>query len=460
MRFLCLVRIFALPAFCFCTPPIVSSQRLRRPRGMATMAASSSSSSVAGHRQIHSRKASSGANRAPPTPKDDTTIYIAPTPVLGSSARMGDGGVGYSGSVELRSSPRLNTTPRMTSAAFRSPKLGFDAPRGSPKLEPQSPKRRQRAASRGKRKLTGHKVGWRDVISHYGRSPRGWAAAAVILFLLLLIRVALGEERRSQWSMDEPRQRQTYANMVAYMRDQAVAVGQKAIAANPLPAIITGRLPAVLGLSPSYGRRKPTTPALAHTYHPNGLLLVNPAGRHPIHGLIERAEREWRLKVHGQSRTLPAAIATYRQRYHRNPPAGFDKWWTWAKERKVILVDEYDQVHRDFEPFHALEPVDLRHRNKVMQERAHTFTVSIDLRDGKVSVHGEWAEIRRATDTMDLVQTFAKSLPGVGSDIRREGKRAMQWLNITIIVDDQPAVLMSYEHRARMKELSNQGECA
>lgn len=63
-----------------------------------------------------------------------------------------------------------------------------------------------------------------------------------------------------------------------------------------------------------------------HTFHPNGLLLVNPRGRHPISVLIERAEKRWKDKVAKQSRTLGEAVAEYKRRYRRNPPRGFDDW--------------------------------------------------------------------------------------------------------------------------------------
>ena len=63
-----------------------------------------------------------------------------------------------------------------------------------------------------------------------------------------------------------------------------------------------------------------------HTFHPNGLLLVNPRGRHPISVLIERAEKRWKDKVARQSRTLSQAVSEYKRRYRRNPPKGFDDW--------------------------------------------------------------------------------------------------------------------------------------
>lgn len=64
----------------------------------------------------------------------------------------------------------------------------------------------------------------------------------------------------------------------------------------------------------------------SHTFHPNGLLLVNPRGRHPIDILIERAQQRWNDKVAKQSKTLKAAVREYKQRYRRNPPKGFDIW--------------------------------------------------------------------------------------------------------------------------------------
>lgn len=68
------------------------------------------------------------------------------------------------------------------------------------------------------------------------------------------------------------------------------------------------------------------TPA-SHTFHPNGLLLTNMGARHPITVLIEKAEADWKALQARQSKTLRAAAAEYRNRYHKNPPKGFEKWF-------------------------------------------------------------------------------------------------------------------------------------
>lgn len=75
---------------------------------------------------------------------------------------------------------------------------------------------------------------------------------------------------------------------------------------------------------------------------------------HPILSLIQRARAQWNEKVNSQSQTLSAAVAEYKRRYHRNPPRGFDRWWSYAVKHKIVLKDEYDQIDRDLRVFRAL----------------------------------------------------------------------------------------------------------
>lgn len=184
------------------------------------------------------------------------------------------------------------------------------------------------------------------------------------------------------------------------------------------------------------------SPHGGHTFHPNGLLLVNSRGRHPINVLIEDAEKKWDALLKKQSTTLDEATQEYKRRYRRNPPKGWEAWWNFAQENKVILTDEYDQIARDLAPYFALEPRDLRHRNKVMQEREHTFTLAI--KDGHVTRHGPNPDLRRAKDMQNLIQKFAKYVPGE--------------VNMTYIIDDQPAVMLPWNQKERMLELADQGE--
>ncbi|BGP32303.1 hypothetical protein JCM10296v2_004084 [Rhodotorula toruloides] len=181
-----------------------------------------------------------------------------------------------------------------------------------------------------------------------------------------------------------------------------------------------------------------------HTFHPNGLLLVNPKGRHPVPVLIEQAEKKWKDKVARQSRTLSEAVKEYKQRYRRNPPKGFDDWWRFCEEHNVQLRDEYDQITHDLAPHWALEAHDSRHRNRVMQERDHTFTIAMHPGEPHPTIHGPYAHIKRAADISDMLSLFTG--------------RMHRPLNITYIIDDNPAVMLPYAQRERMVELGQQGE--
>lgn len=63
-----------------------------------------------------------------------------------------------------------------------------------------------------------------------------------------------------------------------------------------------------------------------HYYRPDGHIDVNFDATHPVFELLSRAEKAWALKHEKASKTLGQAVAEYRRRYNRLPPAGFDKW--------------------------------------------------------------------------------------------------------------------------------------
>ncbi|GAA5873960.1 hypothetical protein JCM8547_001588 [Rhodosporidiobolus lusitaniae] len=185
-----------------------------------------------------------------------------------------------------------------------------------------------------------------------------------------------------------------------------------------------------------------------HSFRPNGQLYVEPVSTfptppapHPILSLVKRAEMQWNDKVKRQSKSLRDAVHEYRRRYKRNPPRGFEKWWAYAKQNRVILVDEYDQIHRDLEPFWALEPQDLHHRVQVMQDREESFTIKV--KEGKTTEEGEQAFLRRAKDLSDLVARFSEYVPDV---------------NLTFTRHDQPACQLDYAVKERMMELAQTGD--
>src|SRR5690606_31319995 len=98
-----------------------------------------------------------------------------------------------------------------------------------------------------------------------------------------------------------------------------------------------------------------------------------------------------RRKHDRASRTLKEACAEYKRRYGRRPPKGFEKWqgyfinvnkvvlnyirWAYVQKYQVQLPDEYDQIHRDLEPFFAFEPLMLQWIEYEWEGHADSFTI-------------------------------------------------------------------------------------
>jgi hypothetical protein len=91
-----------------------------------------------------------------------------------------------------------------------------------------------------------------------------------------------------------------------------------------------------LKLRPKLGPRPGLPGGVASKSQPDhpiqgGLLKVDPESLvHPIYQLIRDGREEWDHKVARQSRTLKDAVQEYRNRYGRQPPVGFDKWWDYV----------------------------------------------------------------------------------------------------------------------------------
>ena len=129
-----------------------------------------------------------------------------------------------------------------------------------------------------------------------------------------------------------------------------------------LAYLITGHWDAVIPILPT---RKASLPVIeAH-----GVPIVD-GELHPIPQLFEAAREAWNAKVARQSKTLAEAVETYRQRYNRNPPKGFDIWYNFAAKNKAVLVDEYDRLNRDLEPFWRMEPAKIRHHTMALLKQA------------------------------------------------------------------------------------------
>lgn len=144
-----------------------------------------------------------------------------------------------------------------------------------------------------------------------------------------------------------------------------------------------------------------------------------PPQPHPLHLLIKDAEAAWQEKVARQSRTLEEAVGEYERRYNQAPPLGFDKWWAFATEHDVQLLDEYDSIYNKILPYQSLPRDVLAHRSWMLQHdetlwlRDLAFTVEINAeKGGKVSSRGPMLHRNnRAEQTVAFLDGISQLVP-------------------------------------------------
>ncbi|WVN88726.1 uncharacterized protein L203_103939 [Cryptococcus depauperatus CBS 7841] len=132
--------------------------------------------------------------------------------------------------------------------------------------------------------------------------------------------------------------------------------------------------------------------------------------RHPILDLMKRGQEKWEDLLNRQSSTLPQAVIEYKRRYNRAPPRGFEQWWQFCKRNKVKIVDDYDQIFRDVEPYFALSPTLFRKRVDELGQTPHTSQITLSP-TGASTLYGERAHSARPRLLFQLLEPIAQLLP-------------------------------------------------
>ncbi|KAJ6528986.1 glycosyl transferase family 90-domain-containing protein [Mycena capillaripes] len=114
-----------------------------------------------------------------------------------------------------------------------------------------------------------------------------------------------------------------------------------------------------------------------------------------------------------QSTTLERAAGRYALRTGRKPPPYYADWYHFARERRC-LIDEYDQIHRDFKPFYHLAKIngtffrDMVERGRRALEVKNAEIATMVVKDGRVSMTGKtWYQ----GDYPETLQKFSRWLP-------------------------------------------------
>lgn len=156
-------------------------------------------------------------------------------------------------------------------------------------------------------------------------SKRSKRILSGLLILLVFIVWKYGGDSSSSPSSSTSKDLSKSATF-SYLPSPPSPAGLAAKAHFPLANLFSSKRSSAKRQAEEQARELASSPHGGHTFHPNGLLLVNPKGRHPIHVLIENAEKKWRALLKKQSKTLDEATQEYKRRYKRNPPKGWESW--------------------------------------------------------------------------------------------------------------------------------------
>ncbi|KAG8701676.1 capsule-associated protein CAP1 [Ceratobasidium sp. 395] len=168
-------------------------------------------------------------------------------------------------------------------------------------------------------------------------------------------------------------------------------------------------------------------------------LLTNSAPKpieHPIPRLMLAAHRRHKGMLARQSATLSEAVVEYERRYGRKPPRGFDEWFAFVKENDVKIVDEYDSMVQDLEPFWGLEGREMRRRAEQVGELASIDLVHI--KNGNATLvnverGNNGSEVSaRAQGFAKMIEKFQHRLPDMTFAInaRAEARVLVPWAHI------------------------------
>jgi hypothetical protein len=80
-----------------------------------------------------------------------------------------------------------------------------------------------------------------------------------------------------------------------------------------------------------------------------------------------------------------------------------------------------------------------------MQDREHTFTIALHPKALQPDLYGPHANLKRASDLASLYTMFGSTIP--------------EPINMTFVIDDNPAVMLPFSQKDRMNELADLGEC-
>lgn len=149
------------------------------------------------------------------------------------------------------------------------------------------------------------------------------------------------------------------------------------------------------------------------------------------------------LQSVGSTSSLADTVARYKEKYNRNPPPGFDVWFEYAKNKSVLIVDEFDQIYEDLLPFRTIPPASLRKQTWEMVSNPWNEISGITIRNGNAAVQENVIPTHRwmLEGVAALINSFARHLPDMdlAFNINDESRVAVPYKDINHLRDQARA---------------------
>ncbi|GKT74775.1 glycosyltransferase family 90 protein [Colletotrichum tofieldiae] len=144
-----------------------------------------------------------------------------------------------------------------------------------------------------------------------------------------------------------------------------------------------------------------------------GLVKPTTEKQHPLNKIIynARVESDRWLRHAMTSDNVRTAVGVYQERhYGRDPPPNFDKWFSFAKERKTVITDHFEQMESDIFPFWGVKPEAIRKAYEKVSKEPHIAVVTIENKQVSHSHEGDDENKKVLDELVTMIQGFVEHL--------------------------------------------------
>ncbi|KAJ4297000.1 hypothetical protein N0V88_003916 [Collariella sp. IMI 366227] len=158
---------------------------------------------------------------------------------------------------------------------------------------------------------------------------------------------------------------------------------------------------------------------------------------HPVGTMLYDARvgaDRW-LRNAAVSDSLPVAVQEYKDRHHgRDPPPKFDAWFSFAQDKRSVIIDHFPQMATDLLPFWGISPAKIR--EGVRRAAAEPDIALLQVQGGKPRHNLPPGSAYKVVmdDLVDRIKAFAKHLPN---------------MELAVNLDERPRVLAPWDDVVR-----------